>query len=143
MKSTRGQRETILVVNEDPAVVVLIQSILMATGYRVIPVTEPADAARVARQKHLHVDLLLMDPQLAGTSGTALGDEILAMRPDIRMLGIWGMADEAFIRIKVLDECHDLLPAVRKALQAKPGRSQPKKYPAEKVLTAGGRNPLF
>jgi two-component system, cell cycle sensor histidine kinase and response regulator CckA len=102
MNATGENRGTILVVDDDPAVLVLIQNILMAADYRVWLAAERADAVRMARQKHVRIDLALLDVRLPGVSGTELADEILSIRPDIRVLWMSGFVDEEFIRVKLL-----------------------------------------
>jgi two-component system cell cycle sensor histidine kinase/response regulator CckA len=96
-------RGTVLIVDDDPAVLVLIQTILMAADYRVLLAAERADAVRMARQKHVHIDLVLLDVRIPGVSGTQLADEILAIRPDIRVLWMSGFVDEEFVRVQLLD----------------------------------------
>jgi CheY-like chemotaxis protein len=52
MNATTENCGTILIVDDDPAVLVLIHTILMAADYRVLVASERADAIRMARQKH-------------------------------------------------------------------------------------------
>ena len=94
MNVTGTNRGTILIVDDDPGVLVLIQTILMAADYRVL---------RLARQKHIHIDIVLLDVRIPGVSGTELADEILSIRPDLRVLWMSGFVHEEFIRIKMLD----------------------------------------
>jgi DNA-binding NtrC family response regulator len=96
-------RGTILIVDDDPSVLVLIQNILMAAEYRVLLAAERADALRMAQQKHIHIDLALLDVRIPGVSGTQLADEILAIRSDIQVLWMSGFVDEEFVRVKLLD----------------------------------------
>jgi len=104
MDTTAENRGTVLIVDDDPAVLVLIQTILMAADYRVLVASERTDAVRMARQKHLHIDLVLLDVRIPGVSGTDLADEILSIRPLIRVLWMSGFVDEEFIRVKLHHE---------------------------------------
>ncbi|HXM45927.1 MAG TPA: response regulator [Bryobacteraceae bacterium] len=141
MQAVGEHRATILVVDDDPAVLVLIQAILVAADYRVWPAVERADAVRMARQKHIHIDLVLMDVRLPGVIGTELADEILSIRPDVRVLWMSGFVDAEVVRVKLVDEYAGFLPkplhrdgllsAVEQAIQAVP------QYQDEKPLTAG------
>jgi two-component system cell cycle sensor histidine kinase/response regulator CckA len=110
MKATTENRGTVLIVDDDASVLVLIQNILVAAGYRVMTAAEPADAIRMARQKHIHIDLALLDVRIPGVSGTQLADEILASRPGVRVLWMSGFVDEEFIRVKLVDEYAGFLP---------------------------------
>jgi len=98
MKETRENRGTILVVDDDRAVLVLIQNILMAADYRVLLAAERADAVRIAGQKHIHIDLVLLDVRMPGVLGSELAGELLTLRPNIRVLWMSGFVDEEFIR---------------------------------------------
>src|SRR5579871_4567624 len=102
MNGTRESRGTILIVDDDPAVLALIQKMLAAADYRVLLAAERQDAMRIARQKHLHIDLALLDVRIPGVNGTELADEMLSIRPDIRILWMSGFVDEEFIRVKML-----------------------------------------
>ena len=103
MNASAERRGTILIVDDDPAVLVLIQQILMAADYRVLLAAERAGAIRMARQKHIRIDLALLDVRVPGVSGTELADEILSIRPDVRVLWMSGFVDEEFIRVKLHD----------------------------------------
>ena len=141
MHATMEHRETILIVDDDPAVLVLIQTILAAADYRVLVAAERAHAVRMARQQHIHIDLMLLDVRLPGVTGTELADEILSIRPDVRVLWMSGFVDEEFVRVKLVDGYAGFLPkplhrdgllsAVQQAIQGVP------RYQDEKPLTAG------
>src|SRR5580692_6772528 len=139
MNQTGENRGTVLIVDDDPAVLVLIQNMLLAADYRVLLAAERADAVRIAKQKHVHIDVALLDVRIPGVSGTELADEILSIRPDIRLLWMSGFVDEEFIRVKLVDGYNGfltkplrrdgLLLAVQQAIEAPHG--------GEKALTAG------
>ena len=149
MNASGENRGTILVVDDDPAVLVLIQNMLMAADYRVLLAAERADAVRLIQQKHVHIDLALLDVRVPGVSGSELGDEILSIRPDIRVLWMSGFVDEEFIRIKLHDRyagfltkplhCDGLLRAVEQAIEEAPGGARTPGNSGEKSLVAGAR----
>jgi len=140
MNETEDNRGTVLIVDDDPAVLVLIQHILRAADYRVLLAAERAGAIRMARHKDIHIDLVLLDVRIPGVSGTELADEILSVRPDVRVLWMSGFVDEEFIRIRMLNgyagflskplHRDGLLSAVQDAIAAVPCQG-------EKALTAG------
>ncbi|HUE04272.1 MAG TPA: response regulator [Bryobacteraceae bacterium] len=148
MKATAKNRGTVLIVDGDPAVLVLIQRILVAADHHVLLAAERADAVHIARQKHIRIDLVLLDERIPGVSGTDLADEIAALRPGVRMLWMSGFVDDGFIRIRLFDGHtgrvskklyrDGLLPAVQQAIEGpRPGRRA--RYLRAKTLTAGAR----
>jgi two-component system, cell cycle sensor histidine kinase and response regulator CckA len=146
MNATGTNRGTILIVHDDPAVLVLIQTVLMGADYRVLAAAERTDAVRIARQKHIHIDIVLLDVRIPGVSGTELADEISSIRPNIRVLWMHGFVHEEFIRVKMLDGCAGflakplrrggLLPAVQRAMEGAPRGWGLPAYESEKALTA-------
>ena len=146
MNVTGTNRGTILIVDDDPGVLVLIQTILMAADYRVLLAAERADAVRMARQKHIHIDIVLLDVRIPGVSGTELADEILSIRPDVRVLWMSGFVEEEFIRIKMLDgyagflskplRRDGLLLAVQRAMEGAPRIWETPGYEVEQAMTA-------
>ena len=147
MNANGTNRGTVLIVDDDPAVLILIQTILMAAGYRVLLAAERADAVRMARQKHIRIDLVLLDVRMPGVSGTGLADEILSFRPNTRVLWMSGFVDEEFIRVKLLDgyagflskplRRDGLLQAVEQAIRT-PRCAAPPERRDVKTLSAGG-----
>ena len=125
-----GNRGTILIVDDDPAVLVVIKTILTTAGYRVLLAGEGEDAIRLAGQKHIHIDVALLDVRLPGIHGTQLAGELLSLRPNVRVLFMSGFLDDEIIRIKLLDwnagflskpfKNEGLLHAVQQAMKAPP-----------------------
>ncbi|HLY18105.1 MAG TPA: response regulator [Bryobacteraceae bacterium] len=143
MNITSELRGTVLIVDDDPAVLVLIQAILSAAGYRALSATTRADAVRLTAQKHIHLDLALLDVYMPGVSGTALADEILSIRPDIRVLWMSGFVKDEFIRVKLVDGYAGFLPKplrrdglLRAVEQAING--VPEQRPAQAARAGGG-----
>lgn len=89
---TRGSQETILVVEDQAEVLSLIERILTLHGYRVFTAGGAREAARIAGDTQLRVDLLLCDVVLADESGIALAQSLLHDRPGLPVLWISGYA---------------------------------------------------
>ncbi len=87
--------------DDDPAVLVLIETMLTAANYRVLAAIEREDALRLAAQKHIHMDLALIDVCMPGVRGPEFADELRAFRPSIPLLWMSGIVDEEFVRIKL------------------------------------------
>jgi signal transduction histidine kinase len=89
--------ETVLVVDDEPTVRMLIADALKDFGYRVIEAEEAAVGLRVLRSE-AKVDLLITDLVLpGGMNGRQLADAARAARPDLRVLFITGYAENALI----------------------------------------------
>ena len=65
-----GERTRVLVVDDDPQVLRLVQRVLGEAGYRPIVTPDPADALRLAEVEE--PDLVLLDLSLPGTDGLEL-----------------------------------------------------------------------
>jgi DNA-binding NtrC family response regulator len=87
--------ETLLLVEDDPAVRESTQRILSAIGYTVLAAGD-AESARRVFHAHRHViQLLLTDVIMPGVSGPALAAELVAAHPGLRVLYMSGYtADE-------------------------------------------------
>ena len=96
--------ETVLVVEDDPAIRDLIQHVLTRHGLRVLSAGSPSEAVRVAHDTLGEIDLLLSDVVLPEVSGKALADSLSAVRPNLRVLYMSGHTDDAIVHHGVLDE---------------------------------------
>ena len=88
-------RETVLVVEDEPGVLLLTERILRHAGYRVIPVASGGDALVLAEKEPGPIDLLLTDVIMPHMGGPELAERILASRPGIRVLFMSGYTDDA------------------------------------------------
>jgi len=89
--------ETILLVEDDPAVRELVESLLAAQGYSVLVSQEPQDVATICEQHPERIHLLLTDLILPGVSGREIAKRVSSLRPDIKVLFMSGYTDDALI----------------------------------------------
>ena len=102
--------ETILLVEDDPAVRLVACRILARQGYRVLEAAAPAEAeALVARHRGV-IDLVLTDLVLPGMSGRELAEILTAVEPRMRVLYMSGYTDDAVIRRGLLEPGMAFLP---------------------------------
>jgi PAS domain S-box-containing protein len=87
--SCRGS-ETILVVEDDEKLRILIRRMLLRQGYKVLETTRSSDAAGIASQHDGPIDLLLTDVIMPQMSGQALGKQLAALRPGIKVIFMSG-----------------------------------------------------
>ncbi len=96
--------ETVLVVEDEPAVLTLSRRALEAQGYVVLAASEPAAALRVVERHGGTIHLLITDVVMPGMSGRELADKLAAQRPGIRVLYMSGYPGDAVVQ-------HGSLPA--------------------------------
>ena len=85
--------ETVLVVEDEPAVRELVVTILREYGYKVIEATRGEEALRLVQQNK--IDLLLTDVVMPHMSGNELARQLLVRHPRARVLFMSGYNDEA------------------------------------------------
>jgi two-component system cell cycle sensor histidine kinase/response regulator CckA len=85
--ATKGGSETILVVEDEPAVRLLTRTILERGGYNVIEAASGTDGLRAWEQSGRRVDLLLTDVVMPdGMSGWELADRLQGACADLRVV---------------------------------------------------------
>ncbi|MEY2411214.1 MAG: two-component system, cell cycle sensor histidine kinase and response regulator CckA [Verrucomicrobiota bacterium] len=82
-----GGDETILVVEDEPALRDLVQEILEHKGYRVISAATGLQALKVWEERGKEIDLLFTDIMMPeGVSGRELADHVLRDNPDLKVI---------------------------------------------------------
>jgi two-component system, cell cycle sensor histidine kinase and response regulator CckA len=82
--------ETVLVVEDEAAVLTLSRRALEAQGYVVLAAASSADALRVVERHAGTIDLLLTDVVMPGLSGRELADRLSERSPGLRVLYMSG-----------------------------------------------------
>ncbi|PYT08252.1 MAG: hybrid sensor histidine kinase/response regulator [Acidobacteria bacterium] len=95
--------ETILLVEDDPAVRILARIVLETNGYIVLAAAGPKEALRKAQDHSQAIHLLVTDVVMPEMDGRALANSIGLIRPDIRVLYMSGYTDDAMTQRGVLD----------------------------------------
>jgi len=91
----RGQGETVLVVDDEAALLELTRTLLAELGYSVLTAASPAEALDLAKRQPA-LNLLLSDVIMPGMSGLELARALREQWPDMRCLFMSGYASEAF-----------------------------------------------
>jgi PAS domain S-box-containing protein len=89
---------TILVAEDEPAVLTLIERVLSGAGYAVLTASSGAEAIRVAAGRPNGIDLLVSDSVMPGMQGVQLARRLRAQRPALPILFVSGWAGDAFER---------------------------------------------
>jgi two-component system cell cycle sensor histidine kinase/response regulator CckA len=122
-----GGSETILLVEDEPAVRMLTRIVLTRAGYRVIEAANGFEGRRAFDERDGAIDLLLTDVVMPdGMSGRDLADKLLKMRPELRVIFTSGYSADFAGRELSLKERQsflekpstpkEILDAVRRAL---------------------------
>jgi PAS domain S-box-containing protein len=98
----RGQ-ETILVVEDEPAILELAATILERQGYTVLAAPTPAEAIHLATRHPGPIHLLLTDMIMPGMNGRDLANSLLAANPHLKSLFMSGYTAGAIGHHGVLD----------------------------------------
>lgn len=99
-----GAEETVLIVDDEPSVRMLVGEVLAELGYRAIEASDGASALHILRSD-ARIDLLVTDVGLpGGMNGRQLADFGRIARPKLRVLFITGYAEKAIMGDGGLDE---------------------------------------
>jgi signal transduction histidine kinase len=94
--------ETVLIVEDDPAVRVLVSTVLSDLGYAFVEACDGDSAVPILASAQ-RIDLLISDVGLPGMNGRQLAEIGRQLRPDLRVLFITGYAEHAAVRGGFLD----------------------------------------
>lgn len=118
--------ETILLVDDEEQVVYMMQEMLEYLGYRVIGMTDSAEALAFFRERPDGIDLVITDQTMPALTGGELAKELIALRPDLPIILCTGFsevmtrerAEELGIREYLMKPVivHDMARIIRKVL---------------------------
>ncbi|WP_455825238.1 ATP-binding protein [Pseudomonas graminis] len=94
--------ETVLIVEDDPAVRVLVSTVLKELGYSYVEAGD-ANVALPIIESEQRIDLMISDVGLPGMNGRQLAEIGRQLRPDLKVLFITGYAEHAAVRGGFLD----------------------------------------
>jgi len=89
--------ETILLVEDEPSVRILVRDELRKLGYRVVEAKNGIEACLLATQQAGSLQLLLTDVVMPGMGGRELAQHLSVIKPDLRTLFISGYMDDVGI----------------------------------------------
>lgn len=115
MGAAPGSAGTILIVDDDEALVGLLQRMVERDGFDTVTASTAEEAIAAYRRQETAIDLVITDLVMAGTDGRTLVHEILRLDPTARILVSTGYYDDRDIS--------DLLEAGAKGIVLKPYNS--------------------
>jgi PAS domain S-box-containing protein len=95
--------ETLLIVEDEPAVRKFMRTALERHGYKVLEAKDGTDALQVAERHGGPIHLLLTDVVMPGMGGREIAKQILARHADVRVLYLSGYTDDAVVRHGVVE----------------------------------------
>jgi DNA-binding response OmpR family regulator len=90
-------KTTILVVDDEPNVLLTLNDGLIAQGYDVLKATSGEEALRVARAHAGPIGLLLIDVVMPGQSGPQVAAALREIRPDAKLLYMSGFSNSVVV----------------------------------------------
>ncbi|TWI77392.1 PAS domain S-box-containing protein [Desulfobotulus alkaliphilus] len=89
----RGNRERILLVEDEPDLLQLCAEILSGLGYEVRAVSRPEHALKIFKQNPENYDLIISDQMMPRMTGVNLAQHMLALRPELPFLLCSGFSE--------------------------------------------------
>jgi DNA-binding NtrC family response regulator len=124
----RGQ-ETLLVVEDEPAILKLCELMLTQQGYRVLTAGTPGEAIHLAKKYVGEIHLVMADVVMPEMNGRDLAKKLLSLYPNMKRLFMSGYTADVIAHHGVLDEgvyfiqkpfsVKDLATSIRQALDYK------------------------
>lgn len=152
MEKTAQQKQTILVVDDDPHILEVVEARLVSAGFRTIAVPSGVQAIEVIQAQQ--VDLLISDVRMPGMGGMELFKEAHALRPALPVIFLtaYGTIPDAVHAVKAgatdyLTKPFDGKELVRKVMEilkkpAAPAKAVPSEaQPSIPDVLCGGKSP--
>lgn len=95
--------ETVLLVEDEPALRDLIRIALTGNGFTVLDAGSPADALALSRTHTAPLHLLITDIIMPGMDGPSLAKQVLKERPEIKVLYMSGYATNFIMHDGIVD----------------------------------------
>jgi PAS domain S-box-containing protein len=101
---TEQGNETILLVEDEPAILQMTTMMLTRLGYTVVAAATPGEAIRQALEYRGKIDLLMTDVVMPEMNGRELAGNLLSHYPDLKRLFMSGYTADIIAHHGVLDE---------------------------------------
>lgn len=96
--------KTVLVVDDEPDMLRLVEAILTEQGYQVVLSRGAENALQTFKRMQKAPDLVVTDVVMPGKSGPMLVDELLAVDPKVRVLFMSGYDDRQVVQRYVVEK---------------------------------------
>jgi DNA-binding NtrC family response regulator len=122
MSSEVENSSAVLIVDQQPEILVLLSGILQNNGFRTLLARTASEALEIARRQYLPIDLILCSTRINHIMVPDLLTALQEIRPGLRAVWMSALVDGGIVRISIeagsgrLDR--DLIAAIRAALRA-------------------------
>jgi len=96
--------ETVLVVEDEPTILVVEKMLLEGLGYRVLTANTPGEALMQAREHAREIHLVITDVVMPEMNGRVLAERLQALHPTMKILFMSGYTADVIAHRGVLDE---------------------------------------
>ena len=103
-QTATGGNETILLVEDEPAILRMATTMLERLGYAVLTASTPGEAIRLAAEYSGHIDLVMTDVVMPQMNGSDLVERLLAGYPEIKRLFMSGYTADIILHRGVPDK---------------------------------------
>lgn len=100
----QGRGETVLLVEDDPGMRKMAETMLQSLGYRVLAAESSDDAIRLVREHPGGIELLITDVVMPDMNGRQLAGKLLEIEPDLKCLFMSGYTANVIAHHGVLDK---------------------------------------
>jgi PAS domain S-box-containing protein len=104
IETPKGRGETVLLVEDEPAIMEMAKRMLERLGYRVVATDTASEAIRLAGNHTGEMHLLITDVIMPEMNGRDLADQLHTVHPDIKILFMSGYTADVIAHRGVLDE---------------------------------------
>lgn len=105
-----GGTETVLLVEDEEAILKLGKTMLERLGYRVMTANRPSEAINIAQKYDGDIHLLITDVVMPEMNGRELAEAIVPIKPGLKCLFMSGYTANAIAHRSVLDEGVGFMP---------------------------------
>lgn len=103
-EQVQGGTETVLMVDDETAIIETGQRILEHLGYKVLTAVTPAEALHLAKKHTGEIHLLITDVIMPEMTGRDLSEQLRSLCPDLKSLFISGYTSDVIADHGVLEE---------------------------------------
>jgi len=98
-----GGSQTILIVEDEAALLQVTHQSLEAVGYLILAAQNPAEAIRISESHMGPIHLMVTDVVMPGMNGAQLASHLSSPRPEMKVLYVSGYTDDTIVRHGVLE----------------------------------------